>query len=53
VKSYPQYTYSTKEERGDQHPYIAEKFIAELVAPQLEQVWHWALIHNISETMIV
>jgi len=38
VKSYPQY--STKEERGDQQPSIAEKLIAELVAPQLEQLWH-------------
>ena len=29
---YPQH--STKEERGDQHPSIAEKLTAELVAPQ-------------------
>jgi len=51
VKSYLQH--NTKEERGDHQPLIAEKFIDGLVAPQLEQLFHWAPITNVSETMIV
>ena len=35
LQSYPQNRPSTKEERRDQRPSIAEKLTAELVAPQL------------------
>ena len=42
MKSYPQHSRPrpTKEERGDQQPLIAEKLTAELIARQLEQLWH-------------
>src|SRR6218665_372489 len=38
VKSYLLVQNNTKQERGDKQPSIAEKSIAELVAPQLEQL---------------
>ncbi len=40
VKSYLLVQNNTKQERGDQQPSIAEKSIAELVALQLEQLFH-------------
>ena len=42
MNSYPQHSrpLPTKEERGDQQASIAEKLTAELIAPQLEQLWH-------------
>jgi len=41
VKSYPQHIRPkpTKEERVNQQPSIAETLTAELIAPQIEQLW--------------
>ena len=40
LKSHLLVQHNTKQESGDQQPSIAETFIAELVAPQLEHLWH-------------
>ena len=53
MQSYLLVQYNTKQERGEQQPWIAEKPIAELVAPQLEQLCHWASTPTLSDTMIV
>jgi len=39
-KSYLLIQHNTKPESGDQQSSISETLIAELVAPQLEQLWH-------------
>ena len=41
VKSYLLVQNNTKQELGNKQPSIAEKSIAELVVPQLEQLCNW------------
>jgi len=53
VKSYLLVQNNTKQELGDKQPSIAEKSIAELVAPHLDQLCHWASVPTVSDTMIL